>query len=369
MSAFSQRAERLRARLPSRQVDLLVVSKLVNVRYLTGFTGTNGICVVGPSGGAFVTDFRYVEQAGEQVPDYELRVGKDDMLEAVAAAVRELGADRAGEHVGLPRLGFDDATITVRAHRRLGELLEGAAELVPAPGLVEELRAVKDAEEIDAIRRATALADTTYEWLAAEHGLAGHTERDAAFALEMHARELGAEAVAFPPIVAAGAHGALPHATPRDVEIPNDTLVVVDFGCTVDGYNSDCTRTFATGEVDTEARECYELVKAAQQTALERARAGADVREVDGAARELIERAGHGERFGHGVGHGVGLEVHEGPRLAPTANGRLNARNVVTIEPGVYLPERFGVRIEDLVVVDGDDPEILTTVSKDLTEV
>jgi Xaa-Pro aminopeptidase len=181
--------------------------------------------------------------------------------------------------------------------------------------------------------------------------------------------DLGAEGPSFPPIVAAGAQGALPHAESRDVEIPAGTLVVVDAGARLDGYCSDCTRTFATGPLDDEAAGVYELVRRAQEDALGAARAGAERREVDGVARRIIEEAGHGERFGHGLGHGVGLEIHEDPRLTRVAEGALREGNTVTIEPGVYLPGSFGVRIEDLVAITADGAEVLTSFPKELVTV
>src|SRR4051794_20376436 len=219
------------------------------------------------------------------------------------------------------------------------------------------------------MRRAAALADDLYGWLAGEHGLAGHSERAVALALEHRAKELGADGLSFPPIVAEGANGAQPHAEPRDVEIPRDTLVVVDMGCLVDVYCSDCTRTFATGTPTDEQAGVYGLVQEAQAAALAEVRADADVRELDAIARRIIEEGGHGEEFGHGLGHGVGLEVHEAPRLGSSAEGRLASGNAVTIEPGVYVSGRFGVRIEDLAVVTEDGCEVLTSTSKDLTTV
>jgi Xaa-Pro aminopeptidase len=189
-------------------------------------------------------------------------------------------------------------------------------------------------------------------------------------ALERRAQDLGADGLSFPPIVAAGANGALPHATPRrDTVIPRDTLVVVDLGCLLDSYCSDCTRTFATGAIDVEARECYELVRTAQEAALAATRPGADVRDLDRVARDAIAAAGRADQFGHGLGHGVGLEVHEAPRLGPTATGSLGAGNVVTIEPGVYVPERFGIRIEDLALVTAVGPDVMTQIPKELTVV
>jgi Xaa-Pro aminopeptidase len=241
-------------------------------------------------------------------------------------------------------------------------------ELVPAGGLVEELRAVKDASEVASMRTAAELATAAYESLR-ERGLAGRTEREVALQLVRFMEDSGAEGPSFPPIVAAGEHGAQPHAVPRDVEIPRDTLVVIDMGARVDGYCSDCTRTLATGSLDDSALEIYELVLRAQTESLGAARAGAACRDVDAVARAIIDAAGHEEHFGHGLGHGVGLQVHEAPRLGKTAEGELVAGNAVTIEPGVYVPGHVGVRIEDLVIVTEGEPEILTGFPKELVTV
>jgi Xaa-Pro aminopeptidase len=368
VSALADRADRLTELAAARELDLLVVSDLVNVRYLTRYGGTNGIVVIGPDVRIFGTDFRYYEGVRATLSEYEVRRAKTDILEVPASVVTERRPE-GGQPGARLRVGFDDAHLTVRAHRRLGELLGDAAELVPAGGLVEELRAVKGPDEIDAMRRAAAIADDLYRWLVGEHGLAGHTERAVALALEQKAKELGADALSFPPIVAEGANGAQPHAEPRAVEIPRDTLVVVDLGCLLDGYCSDCTRTFATGPLDGDAAAVYELVRQAQAAALAEVRAGAGARELDGVARRIIEQGGHGEEFGHGLGHGVGLEVHEAPRLTPRAEGALVSGNAVTVEPGVYVSGRFGVRIEDLAIVTDDGCEILTSTSKDLITV
>jgi Xaa-Pro aminopeptidase len=317
--------------------------------------------LVSPDRRAFLTDFRYVERAEREISGYDVQRGRDDLFESVTALVREWSIKQAG---------FDDAHMTVRAHAKLAGHVGDAAGLVPASGLVEQLRAVKDAEELEAIRHSAALADDVYRWLTAEHGLAGHTERDVALAMELRAKELGADGLSFPPIVAAADNGALPHAESRHGSpIPRDTLVVVDFGVVGGSYCSDCTRTFATGSLDDEALECYELVRRAQEAALSAVRAGAEARAVDGVARELITAAGRGEQFGHGLGHGVGLEIHEAPRLAPTSDDTLATGNVVTVEPGVYVPGRFGVRIEDLVVVGASGPEVLTSLPKQLETV
>jgi Xaa-Pro aminopeptidase len=352
-ATVAARAERLVDLLAERELDCLLVTNLVNVRYLTGFTGTNGACIVGREERLFLTDFRYVEQAQDQVRGFELAKGERDLLGDIA---RRLDG----------RAGFDDAHVSVRTHRRLQEGVAEGVELVEAAGLVERLRQVKDEEELRAIAAATELADGVYELLR-ERGVHGRDEREVARELEQELRERGAEP-AFPTIVASGGHGALPHAVPRDAGIERGTLVIVDMGARLDGYCSDCTRTFATGDLDGRAAEIYELVRSAQEAALGAVRAGAGYAEVDAVARDLIDAAGEGERFGHGLGHGVGLEVHEGPRLTKTAEGELEAGNVVTVEPGIYLPGELGVRIEDLVAVTDDGPDVLTSFPKELIQ-
>jgi Xaa-Pro aminopeptidase len=368
------RAERVAAELRAREVDALLVTTPINLRYLTGFTGSHGLALlaaqeldparIGPQllgHHRFLTDFRYATQSAEQVPDtFEREIVAGDLLEAAAASLR----------AGSGRLGFDEASLTVRAHARLRELLSQGWELVPCGGLVERLRAVKDAGELARIRAATELAEEALRGVL-EAGVVHRTEREVAIELELRMRRLGAEAPSFPSIVAAGAHGALPHAEPRADEIPDDVLVTIDWGALHEGYCSDCTRTFATGEgISGQAREVYELVRSAQEQAVAAVRAGPSGRELDGVARAVIERAGHGEHFGHGLGHGVGMEVHEAPRLSRTAPDEpLRAGNVVTVEPGVYLPDCLGVRIEDLVVVAEDGQEVLTSLSKALTAI
>ena len=348
------RVERVDAVLRERELDALLITDLVNVRWLTGFTGSNAAIVTGPEVRRFVTDFRYVTQAAEQVGDAWEREIHQDLLEQVA------------EPLGGPlRLGFDDASMTVRDHARLDELAPEGVELVAAGGLIEDLRAVKDAGELERIRAAAALADTALEEVLAR-GVVGRTEREVALDIEVTMRRLGASGPSFPPIVAAGAHGALPHAEPRDVAIPTDTLVVIDWGAQLDGYASDCTRTFATGPLEEAARGVYELVLRAQQAALDAVRPGPTGKEVDKVARDLIEAGGHKEHFGHGLGHGVGLEVHEGPRLSVRGETALEAGMVVTVEPGVYVPGQVGVRIEDLVAVTSEGCAVLNGMGKAL---
>lgn len=353
---MSDRTQRAVGLLPEAGVDMLLVTSLVNVRYLTGFTGSNAIAVIGPGTRTFVTDFRYVEQAEQQVdPVFDCRHAQRDLLDAVEASLPN----------GAIRLGFEEVHMSVRRHRQLREALPDRVQLVAVDRVIEQLRAVKDADEVAAMRSAAQLADHALRWLL-ERGLIGRTERELALELEQQMRLLGAEDPSFPAIVASGAHGALPHASPRDLEISKGRLVVIDWGARVDGYNSDCTRTVAAGASGDDATSVYELVLQAQLAGVDGVRPGAVGREVDATARAVIDAVGYGERFGHGLGHGVGLEVHEDPRLGQRSDHVLSAGNAVTVEPGIYLPGRFGVRIEDLVVVGDDGREILSSIGKEL---
>jgi len=355
---MSDRAEQVEAALRERELGALLVTDLPNLRWLTGFTGSNGAAVVGPGLRRFLTDFRYLTQARDQV---------DSEWGDAEIAVDLLGRIAEG---GLPaRVGFADDHMTVKDHGKLAELVGEDVELVAAGGLVEELRLVKGEAEVAAVRAAATLADEAFREVVLEGGIVGRTEKDVALDLEFAMRRRGASGPSFPPIVAAGEHGALPHAEPRDVEIPAGTLVVIDWGAMHDGYASDCTRTVATGDVDPRDREVYDLVLEAQLEALAAVRPGPTGREVDAVARGIIEAAGHAEHFGHGLGHGVGLEVHEGPRLSKQGETVLEAGQIVTVEPGVYVPGRVGVRIEDLVVVTEEGHEVLSSLPKELTVV
>ena len=352
-----ERADRLAVAAEAAGLDAVLVTDPVNVRYLTGFTGSSGLALVGADGTRrFVTDFRYLTQAEEQLDAAWAREIAQELFEQLAE--------------GLPgrplRVGVDDAHLSVKAHAHLEGLVGEEVELVPAAGMVETLRLAKDGSELDRIRASQRLADTALEAVLAR-GLAGRTEREVALDIDVTMRHLGAEGVSFAPIVAAGAHGALPHAVPRDVVIPPGTLCVIDWGAQLDGYASDCTRTYATSEeLDPEDRAVYELVLEAQLAALAAVAPGPMGQEVDAIAREIIDAAGHEEHFGHGLGHGVGLEVHEGPRLSRKGETVLAPGHVVTVEPGVYVPGRVGVRIEDLVVVTEGGHEVLTSLPKEL---
>jgi len=350
-------ADSVAAALPGRGIDLLLVTNLVNVRYLTGFTGTNGMAIVGEDVRRFITDFRYVERARSEVLDFDRERGPQEFIEAL----------RDGWPAGDLRLGFDDGHVTVKQHGRLREVLPDRIELVPAGGIVEAVRAVKRPDELDRIRAAAALADEALEALLAGP-VVGRSEREVALALGDEMRRRGADP-SFPSIVASGAHGALPHAEPRDAPVERDTLVTIDWGARLDGYCSDCTRTFATGTLADDLTALYAVVEEAQAAGVDAVRPGPAGRDVDAVARRVIEEAGHGEHFGHGLGHGVGLEVHEAPRLARTGQDALAAGNVVTVEPGLYVPGRGGARIEDLVVVTDDGREIVSSLPKALSTV
>jgi Xaa-Pro aminopeptidase len=352
------RADRVAARVSEHGLDALLVTDRANVRYLTGFTGSSGYAIVGRDVRRFITDFRYIERAQTEVPGFDRELAPPGPWAALANHWAP----------GAFRLGFDDDDVSVRSHGRLAGVLPNQVELVAANGLVEAERAVKEPGELERIRAAAALADDVYDFLF-DQGIVGRTEREVAFLLEHEMRRRGAEDPSFPSIVASGEHGALPHAEPRDVPIPRDALVTLDIGARLDGYCSDCTRTWATGALPGDLEEAYALVLRAQLSSLAAVRPGPEGREIDAVARDLIDAAGHGDHFGHGLGHGVGLEVHEAPRLSRLGDAKLAPGNVVTVEPGVYLPGRGGVRIEDLVVVTEDGHDVISRTTKELVTV
>lgn len=357
--SHSRRRESLRDQLRNRDLDALLVTDLLNVRYLTGFTGSNAALLVhagGDDGSVFCTDGRYETQSQQQVPDLR--------------RVIERGSDRrlAGEAVdaGLGRLGFESHVVTVDAHHGLAEIT-GHDRMHRASRLVEQLRTVKDDDEVGALRAACAAADTALAGLLADGGLRpGRTEREVALDLESRMVQAGAAGPSFETIVAAGPNSAVPHHRPTDAGLRSGDLVKMDFGALVEGYHSDMTRTVVLGEPAGWQRELYALVAAAQSAGRAALRQGADVRDVDAAARTVIEEAGYGEAFLHGLGHGVGLAIHEAPTLSQLGAGTLTAGMAVTVEPGVYLVDRGGVRIEDTLVVGDGDPELLTLTTKDL---
>lgn len=362
----ARRRARLRESLRAAGRPALLVTDLVNVRYLTGFTGSNAALLVEAEGGApeagavLCTDGRYTEQAQRQAPGVRLLIARD--------CPRALLADRAGRGASGP-VGFEAEQMPYAQHARLQADPGGQAALVPADGLVEALREVKEPGEIALIARACAIGDDALAALIEEGGLApGRTERQVARRLEQLMYERGGEAPAFETIVAAGAHSAIPHHRPTDAVLAGGDFVKLDFGTVAGGYCSDMTRTVVLGEASAFQRETYALVRRAQEAGVAAVRAGVTGAEVDRAARAVIEEAGLGEKFVHGLGHGVGLRVHEAPPVSSGATGTLPAGAVVTVEPGVYHAGRGGVRIEDTLVVREGGAEILTHTGKDLRE-
>jgi Xaa-Pro aminopeptidase len=366
------RRDALRATAAERGLDAVLISNLLNVRYLTGFTGSNGALLVRVGGDdVFATDGRYTTQAGIQVPDVELLIDRTTVPALAAEAVRP----RSGRG-GAGRIGYESHDLTVDGHASLLRVLADAAggrepELTSIRRAVEAQRAIKDDEEVEALRRACAVADRALAELAAEGALRpGRTELQVGRELDARMLELGAEAPSFETIVAAGANSAIPHHRPDATVLREGDFLKLDFGATVDGYHSDMTRTLvlkgAHGVVADWQREVYDLVVASQAAGRAALAVGAEVVAVDAASRTVIEDAGHGEHFTHGLGHGVGLEIHEAPALSPLGAGSLAAGMAVTVEPGVYLPGHGGVRIEDTLVVTADGPELLTLTSKEL---
>ncbi|CCH33568.1 Xaa-Pro peptidase family protein [Actinosynnema sp. NPDC047251] len=361
MSPSTRRAT-LRASLRDRELDALLVTNLLNIRYLTGFTGSNAALLVSAESdetSVFCTDGRYLTQAERQVPDLERVI---DRPCDVALATR------AGE-AGLRRAGYESRHVTVEALDALTDAA-GPAALVRAPGLVEELRLVKDDAEIEALRMACAAADRALAGLIEHGGLrAGRTEREIARELESRMLDHGASGPSFESIVAAGANSAVPHHRPTDAVVHAGDFVKLDFGALVDGYHSDMTRTLVVGQAADWQRDLYELVAASQAAGRQALAPGTALDAVDAAARGVIEEAGYGEQFLHGLGHGVGLQIHEAPALSKAGAGTLLPGMAVTVEPGVYLAGRGGVRIEDTLVVRQGAPELLTLTTKELVVV
>ncbi len=347
------RLTRLRESLVAQGLEALLISQPENRRYLSGFTGSSGWLLISAERSILATDFRYYEQVGREAPAFELAQIKTTFSKLLPDLL-------AG--MGVRRLGFESQHVTVDELDTWRQATEGV-EWVPCKGLVEALRAVKEEPEVEALRRSVALTDAAFAHLM-EVIRPGMTEQQAAWEIESYMRSHGASKVAFDLIVAAGPNGALPHARASDRIVQPGEPIVIDIGCVVDGYCSDMTRTICLGEPDPRYVAVWELVLRAQEAAKAAIRAGVPAVEVDGAARSLIAEAGYGEHFGHGLGHGVGLAVHESPKASPLSEDVLQAGMSLTVEPGIYLPGEFGVRIEDLVIVREEGVETLTNTPK-----
>ena len=348
------RIVRLQAKLPDLRVDALLVTNLTNVRYLTGFSGTNGQVLLAPSDAVFLTDPRYEARAADMV-------GGADVVVYPARLTDVLGDRLSG--MSASRLGIEAATMTISERDDLSGRLEGV-ELVATTGVVENLRRTKDADEIETLREAIRIGDEAFSWVL-DRLVPGATERDIALELEIHMRKAGADDLSFPPIVGSGPLSAHIHHSPSERTFEKGDLVLLDFGCRRDGYCSDLTRTVVLGSATDEQAALYDLVLQAHLAGVAAVGPGKRGADVDDAAREMVVEAGHGERFGHGLGHGVGLDIHEAPRLHRISEDTLTSGDVVTVEPGVYLPGIGGVRIEDCVHVTGDGAEVLGSAPKD----
>ena len=351
------RTERIAGRMGELGVDAIVVTRLPNVRYLTGFTGSNGQALVTTDGGVFFTDGRYTEQSRREVADMERVTYRQNFAEVV----REACAAHA-----VRRLGFEDGALTVRTYRSLEGALDGV-ELVAVGDEVERQRWRKDAEELGLLQSAQDATDQAFEDIL-EKLAVGLSERQVAQELEHAMRRAGADGLSFDTVVAFGENAAEPHHEPGHRALEEGDIVKMDFGALWGGYHADMTRSVAFGEIGSELKRIYDVVQRAQRAGVEAVHAGAVGGEVDAASRRIVEEAGYGERFSHGLGHGLGLEVHEGPGLRHQGTDELPEGAVVTVEPGVYVPGLGGVRIEDMVEVRADGCRVMPSSPKDLIE-
>ncbi len=352
------RRTRLLALLPELGVDAFVATRLPNVRYLTGFTGSNGQALIGSAGQVFFTDGRYTEQSRHEVDGME-RVSY--MSSRYVEPLRD-----ACSGLGVRRLGFESAGLTFKAHAELTAKLDGL-ELVPVDDAVERLRWVKEPEELANLEQAQAATDQAFEEIL-DRLAVGMTERQVAQELERFMRGAGADGLAFDTIVAFGENAAEPHHEPTFRALEDGDVVKMDSGALWAGYHADMTRTVAFGTVAPQLRKIYDVVREAQQAGVDAVRVGATGREVDAAARSVVDAAGYAEAFSHGLGHGVGLEIHEGPGVSKLSDDVLPEGTVVTVEPGIYVPGLGGVRIEDMVEVTADGGRVIPSATKDLIE-
>ncbi len=357
MTRFEQRRKRLARTVHRAGADAILITNVIHVTYLTGFTGDDSYLLVGRDLEVLLSDPRYTQQLGEECPGLDLAIRQpsatiDALVESVVKKAR------------LGRLAVEAASMTLATRDRIARALPQVA-LLPTLGLVEQQREIKDREEIAEIREAVRLAEQAFAVIRA--GLRPEqTEREIAFELEHQIRRFGGAGCGFPPIVAVGARAALPHAVPTHQAVGSGDLLLIDWGATARLYRSDLTRVLVTGRISPKLERIYGVVLRAQEQAIASIRPGALMSEIDAAARGVIGKAGYGKQFGHGLGHGFGLEIHEAPRLAAHQNRPLKAGMVVTVEPGIYIPQWGGVRIEDDVLVTRDGHEVLSSLPKEL---
>lgn len=349
----SGRIEKIRRALDGKGLDALLVTNLTNVRYLTGFSGTNGQLLITRGVATFMSDPRYAARAQTLVTGADISIYPDRL--------RDVLPDRLAT-ASVERLGIEAATMTVAQRDELVDDLD--IEVIATKGVVEDLRRVKDADEVRLIREAIAISDSAFSWVL-DRLVPGVEERRIALELEVRMREAGADDVSFPPIVGSGSLSAHIHHTASDRTLEKGDIVLLDFGCTREGYCSDLTRTVVLGAATDEQLDMYALVLEAHNSGLASIRSDVRATDVDAAARAVIAEAGHGNHFGHGLGHGVGLDIHEAPAMNRISEETLRTGDVVTVEPGVYVPEVGGVRIEDCVLVGHDGAEVLGSAPKD----
>ena len=359
---FKARQKRLEKALTEKRFDALLIGHPPNLRYLCGFTGSTGALLMGDGAGVFFTDGRYTQQAHEQVQGARIVIGRKSPILAAGDWI----ARRA--RIGAPKriIGIEGETMTVATRRRLAALFPKHIRLREAPPLVEQARTIKDTEEIAAIRAAVALGAGLFD-RALDAMAPGVRETEVAAEIEYAARRAGADAMSFETIIAAGARSALPHGRASDAPIVPGGFVVCDFGVILHGYCSDRTRTVYIGSATAEARRVYAAVLEAQLAAIASVRPGVRLAEIDRSARKALQKSGLAKHFTHSTGHGVGLEIHEAPRVAKGQQELVRPGMVITIEPGVYLPGQWGVRIEDMVVVTQTGCDVLTPTQKDFT--
>ena len=348
------RVEKLRKKMQEENLDSFLITSPYNLRYLTNFTGTTGLAVITLEKAFFITDFRYTEQAAAQAQGFEIIKNVGPIFEEVADLVQK---------EGLRELGFEETTVSFLEYSVLEEIID--AQLIPISGMIEELREIKDEEEIAIIEKACSIADLAYDHIL-KMIQPGMTEIEVANQLDFYMRSLGASGVSFETIVASGLRSAMPHGVASKKIIEQGDLITIDFGCYYEGYCSDMTRTFAIGDPGEQLKEIYQIVLEAQLAVLEVAKPGVTGKQLDAVARDYITKHGYGEAFGHSTGHGIGLEIHEGPNVSVRAEKQFVPGNIITDEPGIYLPGIGGVRIEDDLLITSDGNRVLTHSPKEL---
>ncbi len=346
--------ESVRTYLKDHEIDALLVTSSYNLRYMTGFTGSSGLALISQEDAWFITDFRYTEQASQQVKGYTI-------VEQEGSAAHEV--NKQLEQANIQTLAFEEDYVSFATYQQYKRMFN--IQLVPISGMMEDLRLIKTPDEIEILKDAAKIADQTFEHIT-QFIRPGMTEIEVSNELEMHMRSLGATSSSFDIIVASGYRSALPHGVASDKVIENGELVTMDFGALYNGYVSDITRTVAVGEISDELREIYDTVLTAQKLGVEHIRPGMTGKEADALTRDYITEKGYGEYFGHSTGHGIGLEVHEGPRLSVASDTVLTKGMAVTVEPGIYIPSVGGCRIEDDLIITENGNERLTTSSKEL---